>query len=325
MKVELRHNPKDNFLGVQTTEDLNRIIDEGKFPELVMLSEAYSDKRIVQAAFHIKVSRRRLILIAGPSSSGKTTFAKKLTIQLRVEGLEPLYLSTDDYFLEREDTPLDPNGEKNYEDLSAVDLDLFNQNLEDLLAGKEVDLPTFNFITGHKEFGKRITKLEKHQPIVLEGIHALNDELTPRIPRLQKFKIFICPITAMHDSGNNEISNEDQRILRRMSRDYMTRGHSPQDTIRDWPKVRAGEERNIYPFAKNVELYFNSSHIYEIPVLKGKVEPVLKKVKKREPEYEMAQRLLKFLEGFKEYANDEDIVPNDSILKEFIGGSVYTE
>lgn len=325
MKVELRHNTKHNFLGIQTQEDLNRVIREGKYPELVMLSEAYSNKRIIEAAFRIKLSRMRLILIAGPSSSGKTTFAKKLAIQLKVEGIDPIYLSTDDYFLEREETPVNEKGEKDFESLSALDIDLFNQNLKDLLDGKEVDLPTFNFLTGHKEFGKRITTLEKHQPIILEGIHALNDALTPKISRINKFKIYICPIPSVHDSRGQIIVPEELRLLRRISRDYLTRGHSVQDTIKGWPAVRAGEEVNIIPFSKNVELYFNSSHMYEIPVLKGRVAPLLKAVKPDEPEYETAIRLLEFLDGFDEYEGDEELVPNNSIVREFIGGSVYTE
>lgn len=216
------------LMGIDYVSDLNKKIEEGKFKELIQLSEALHEHRIVEIADMIKKQKKRIILIAGPSSSGKTTFAQRLCIQLRVNGLQPLYMGTDDYFVEREDTPVDEFGEKNYEDLDAVDIYLFNQNINDLLAGKEVDMPTFNFLTGHKEFGKRLTSIKSGQPIVIEGIHALNEELTRELPHDEKFKIYISPLTQLNIDSHNRVVTTDHRMLRRMVRDYKYRGHSAQ-------------------------------------------------------------------------------------------------
>jgi uridine kinase len=311
-----------SFLGVQTPEDLKRVIDEGNFRELVQISEAYQDKRIVEIAQQIYDGKHRVVLIAGPSSSGKTTTAKKLCTQLKVLGLDPLYMGTDDYFVEREQTPLDENGKYNFEDLDAVDVELFNDNIIGLLKGREVDLPTFNFMTGHKEYGKRITSIKRSQIIVIEGIHALNDELTPHIRQHQKFKIFVCPVTALKVSKESGVDPMDHRMLRRMVRDYQFRGHSAKATIDNWPSVRKGEEKNIFPFKDSADVAFNTSHIYEIPILKRHAEPLLKSIKADEPEYEVASKMLKFLEEFPVY-DDDSVVPNDSIIREFIGGSTF--
>ena len=312
------------LMGINYVSDLNRKIEEGKFKELIQLSEALHERRIVEIADMITRQKKRIILIAGPSSSGKTTFAQRLCIQLRVNGLQPLYMGTDDYFVERENTPLDEFGEKNYEDLDAVDIHLFNQNINDLLEGKTVDMPTFNFITGHKEFGKRFTSIKSSQPIVIEGIHALNEELTRELPAEQKFKIYISPLTQLNIDSHNRVVTTDHRMLRRMVRDYKYRGHSAQSTISSWPKVRAGEDKNIFPYSNEADVLFNSVHLYEICVLKKYAKPLLEAITPDEPEYSDAVRMLNFLRFFKTVDDDSAIV-NNSILREFIGGSVFTE
>ena len=271
------------LMGIDYVSDLNRKIDEGKFTDLIQLSEALHERRIVEIADMITKGHKRIILIAGPSSSGKTTFARRLCIQLRVNGLEPLYMGTDDYFVEREHTPLDEYGEKNYEDLDAVDIQLFNSNMNDLLAGKTVDLPTFNFITGKKEYGKRITSIKSSQPIVIEGIHALNEALTSELPEEEKFKIYISPLTQLNIDSHNRIVTTDHRMIRRMVRDYKYRGHSAQSTISSWPKVRAGEDKNIFPFSNEADVLFNSVHLYEICVLKKYAVPLLEAITPEEP------------------------------------------
>ena len=312
------------LMGINYVSDLNRKIEQGKFKELIQLSEALHERRIVEIADMITKQKKRIILIAGPSSSGKTTFAQRLCIQLRVNGLQPLYMGTDDYFVERENTPLDEFGEKNYEDLDAVDIQLFNQNINDLLEGKTVDMPTFNFITGHKEFGKRFTSIKSSQPIVIEGIHALNEDLTRELPTEQKFKIYISPLTQLNIDSHNRVVTTDHRMLRRMVRDYKYRGHSAQSTIASWPKVRAGEDKNIFPYSNEADVLFNSVHLYEICVLKKYAEPLLEAITPEEPEYSDAVRMLNFLRFFKTVDDDSAIV-NNSILREFIGGSVFTE
>ena len=312
------------LMGINYVSDLNRKIEEGKFKELIQLSEALHERRIVEIADMITRQKKRIILIAGPSSSGKTTFAQRLCIQLRVNGLQPLYMGTDDYFVERENTPLDEFGEKNYEDLDAVDIHLFNQNINDLLEGKTVDMPTFNFITGHKEFGKRFTSIKSSQPIVIEGIHALNEELTRELPTEQKFKIYISPLTQLNIDSHNRVVTTDHRMLRRMVRDYKYRGHSAQSTIASWPKVRAGEDKNIFPYSNEADVLFNSVHLYEICVLKKYAKPLLEAITPDEPEYSDAVRMLNFLRFFKTVDDDSAIV-NNSILREFIGGSIFTE
>ena len=312
------------LMGISYVSDLNRKIEEGKAKELIQLSEALHERRIVEIADMITKQKKRIVLIAGPSSSGKTTFAQRLCIQLRVNGLDPLYMGTDDYFVEREDTPLDEYGEKDYENLSAVDVHLFNQNMNDLLAGKTVDLPTFDFITGHKEYGKRLTSIGSNQPIVIEGIHALNEDLTPEIPQEAKFKIYISPLTQLNIDSHNRIVTTDHRMLRRMVRDYKYRGHSAQNTIKSWPKVRAGEDKNIFPYSNEADVLFNSVHLYEISVLKKYAEPLLMEIQPDEPEYSEAVRMLNFLRFFR-VIEDDSVIVNNSILREFIGGSIFVD
>ena len=311
------------LMGITYVSDLNRKIQEGKFGELIQLSEALHERRVVEIADMITKQKKRIILIAGPSSSGKTTFARRLCIQLRVNGLEPLYMSTDDYFVERKDTPLDEFGEKNFEDIEAIDVHLFNSNMNDL-SGKTVDLPTFDFLKGTKVFGKRKTSIKSNQLLVIEGIHALNEDLTSEIPKEEKFKIYISPLTQLNIDGHNRIVTTDHRMLRRMVRDYKYRGYSAQSTIASWPKVRAGEDKNIFPFSNEADVLFNSVHLYEICVLKKYAKPLLEQIKPEEPEYGDAVRMLNFLRFFKTVDDDSAIV-NNSILREFIGGSVFVD
>lgn len=314
----------DELLGVNYVADLNDKIESGEYKELIQLSEALHEKKIAEIADMIKQQKKRMVLIAGPSSSGKTTFARRLCIQLRVNGLKPLYMGTDDYFVEREDTPLDEKGEKDFENLDALDIDLFNRNMNDLLAGKKVDLPEFDFMTGHKVFGKRITSIDPSQPIVIEGIHGLNGKLTEFIPDGEKFKIYISPLTQLNIDMHNRIPTTDERMLRRMVRDYLYRGHSAQSTINQWPKVRAGEDKNIFPYSGEADVLFNSYHVYEISVLKKYAEPLLRKIAPDEEEYAEAVRMLKFLRFFRNI-EDDSIIVNNSIIREFIGGSIFVD
>nr|WP_305146553.1 nucleoside kinase [Anaerovorax odorimutans] len=312
------------LLRVSYLADLNEKVRDGEYKELMLLSEALHEKKVAEIADKITKGKKRIVLIAGPSSSGKTTFARRLCIQLKVNGLDPLYMGTDDYFVERKDTPLDEEGEPNYEDLSAIDIELFNSNMNGLLSGKNVDLPTFDFIQGTKVYGKRITSIRPHQPIVIEGIHALNKELTKYIQEEEKFRIYISPFTQLNIDSHNRIPTTDARILRRMVRDHLYRGHSAKMTIADWPKVRKGEDKNIFPFSREADVLFNSALTYELAVLKKYAQPLLEEIDRSEPEYSDARRLLKFLTFF-EVIEDESIIPNNSILREFVGGSIFAE
>ncbi len=312
------------LMDINFVADLNRTILDGSYKEVIQISEALHEKRVVEIADMIAQQHKRIILIAGPSSSGKTTFARRLIVQLRVNGLKPLYLGTDDYFVERDRTPVDENGEYNFEDIDAIDIELFNENMNGLLAGAEVDLPVFDFKEGSKVFGKRITKGMKGQPIVIEGIHGLNKVLTAKIPDEEKFKIYISPLTQLNIDCHNRISTTDARMLRRIVRDSQFRGYSAQHTIRLWPKVRAGEDKNIFPFNGEADVLFNSVHIYELAVLKKYAEPLLLAIKPDEPEYSEAVRMLRFLKFFKTIA-DDSIIVNNSIIREFIGGSIFVD
>lgn len=314
----------DELLGIHYVSDLNEKIEADDYMDLMLLSEALHEKKISQIADDIKKQKKRIILIAGPSSSGKTTFARRLCIQFRVNGLSPLYMGTDDYFVERADTPLDEYGEPDFENLRALDIDLFNADMNRLLSGKEVDLPTFDFMTGTKIFGKRKISIGPDQPIVIEGIHALNDDLTPFIPQDQKYKIYISPLTQLNIDPHNRVPTTDERMLRRMVRDSQFRGHDAKSTIANWHKVRAAEDKNIFPYTDEADVLFNSYHVYEIAVLKKYAKPLLEKITPEDAEYAEARRLLRFLEFFREIDNDEVIV-NNSIIREFIGGSIFVD
>lgn len=312
----------DRLMGISYVGDLNEKIENGEYKEIIQIAEALHEKKIAQIADMIKEQKKRIILISGPSSSGKTTFARRLIIQLKVNGLEPLYLGTDDYFVERGQTPKDEYGEPNFEDITALDVDLFNRDMNTLLKGDEVDIPTFDFLNGTKVFGKRITRAKKGQPIVIEGIHGLNRQLTKEIADEEKFKIYISPLTQLNVDEHNRIPTTDARMLRRMVRDYQFRGHSAQSTIRSWPKVRKGEDKNIFPFNGEADVFFNSVHVYELAVLKKYAEPLLRKITREEPEYSEAVRMLKFLQYFKTI-EDDSMIANNSIIREFIGGSIF--
>ena len=312
----------DNLLGVDYVQDLNDKIDAGELLDLVQLSEALHEKKVAQVADFITKQKKRIVLIAGPSSSGKTTFARRLCIQLRVNGMRPIYLGTDDYFVNRVDTPLDANGEKDYENLDALDLKLFNRNMKDLIAGKEVDMPIYDFIKGEKIFGQKITNLADDQLLVIEGIHALNEKLTEMIPHEQKYKIYISPLTQLGIDEHNRISTTDERMLRRLVRDYQFRGYSAKETIKNWPKVRAGEDKNIFPYSGEADILFNSYHVYEIAVLKKYAEPLLREITREDEEYADASRMLQFLQFF-HVAPDDSMIVNNSIIREFIGGSIF--
>lgn len=312
----------DRLMGISYVGDLNEKIESGEYKEIIQISEALHEKKIAQIADMITEQKKRIVLISGPSSSGKTTFARRLTIQLRVNGLEPLYLGTDDYFVERTQTPKDENGEPNFEDIEALDIELFNRDMNRLLEGEEVDIPTFDFLNGTKVFGKRITRAKKGQPIIIEGIHGLNKQLTNEIEDEEKFKIYISPLTQLNIDEHNRIPTTDARMLRRMVRDYQFRGHSAQSTIRSWPKVRKGEDKNIFPYNGEADVFFNSVHVYELAVLKKYAEPLLRSITREEPECSEAVRMLKFLQYFRTI-EDDSIIVNNSIIREFIGGSIF--
>ena len=310
----------EKLMNVSYVADLNEKIKNNDYQDLIMLQEALYEKKISDIADQIKQENKRIILICGPSSSGKTSFAKRLCIQMRVIGLRPLYLGTDDYFVERSETVLDENGEKDYESIRAVDIDLFNQQINDLLNGQKVDIPTFDFINGTKVFGQRIVSIDKNQPIVIEGIHALNQILTRDIDDAEKFKIYISPLTSLNIDHINRIPTTDARMLRRLVRDHQFRGRPASQTICDWPKVRKGEDQNIFPFIDQADIFFNTNYIYELAVLKKYAEPLLESVQPEEKEYAEAQRMLSFLRFF-EKIEDDSAIANQSILREFIGGS----
>lgn len=311
-----------DLLGAHNVADFNEIISSGGARDMILLSEALHEKKIAEIADMIRTENKRIVLIAGPSSSGKTTFARRLGIQLRVLGLVPLHMGTDDYFLERVDISVDEKGEKNYENLDALDIDLLTSNLNDLLAGREVDIPEFDFLDGKKHFGRRITSIEKIQPIVIEGIHALNHKLTDHIDEREKFRIYISPITQINIDSQNRVPTTDARMLRRMVRDHKYRNYNAASTIKQWPKVREGESKNIFPFSGRADVLFNTTLAYESGILKKYALPLLKEVKPEEPEYSEAVRLIEFFKFFREIDEEADI-PNNSIIREFIGGSVF--
>ncbi len=310
------------ILGVNTVYKLNNKIREGKEKELILFSEALHEKKIADIAEKIKERGNvRMVLIAGPSSSGKTTFAGKLGMSLRVHGLKPVTISVDNYFVERENNPKDETGAYDFECIEALDLKLLNDQLVKLLNGEEVDLPTFNFKTGHKEYLGNKMKLEPDQIIVMEGIHCLNDKLTPLIQPENKFKIYISDLTVLNIDYYNRISTTDTRLIRRIVRDNNFRNYSALHTLNMWYSVNRGEQKYIFPFQEEADVMFNSSIVYEISVLKKYAVPLLQEIPNTEPVYSEARRLLAMLQYFDEM--DDSLIPNNSLIREFIGGSIF--
>lgn len=312
-----------NLMQIGTIKDLNEAIKRGKGKDVILASEALQEKKIAEIADKIAEHKNlKMVLIAGPSSSSKTTFARKLGMQLRVNGIKPVTIGTDDYFVEREFTPRDEKGEYDFESIYALDLELFNDHLTKLINGEKVNIPTFDFINGTKKYDKNKTiQLEEDEILVIEGIHGLNDKLTEKIPAENKFKIYISDLTVLNIDSYNRISTTDTRLVRRIVRDYNYRGYSALDTIKRWPSVNAGENKNIFPFQEEADAMFNSSLVYELAVLAKYALPLLKEIDSSNPEYSEAKRIRAFLEYFEQL--DEKPIPNNSLLREFIGGSVF--
>jgi len=309
-------------LEVATVGDLNEQIAEGNMSNIILAQEAIMEKELGNIAAQIASQHdKKLIMIAGPSSSGKTTFSHRLSIQLLAHGLKPHPIAVDNYFVEREDTPKDEDGNYNFECLGAMDIELFNNQMSALLGGEEILLPTFNFLTGKKEYKGNTLKLGEEDVLVIEGIHCLNDALSYSLPKENKFKIYLSALTQLNIDEHNRIPTTDGRLIRRMVRDARTRGTDAKRTISMWPSVRRGEDENIFPYQGDADVVFNSALIYELSVLKQYAEPLLFGISKDDPEYLEAKRLLKFLNYFQ--GIDSNMVPNNSILREFIGGSVF--
>ncbi|MDO4633037.1 MAG: nucleoside kinase [Eubacteriales bacterium] len=310
------------MMNVRTVGDLNEKIMDGEAEHLMLMQEALFEKKIADIAEMIAADRsKKLIMIAGPSSSGKTTFSHRLSIQLAAHGLKPHPIPMDNYFVDREQTPKDEDGNYDFECLEAIDIELFNQNMTDLLAGKVVELPTFNFKIGRKEYNGQVKQLGPEDVLVIEGIHGLNDRLSYSLPTESKFKIYISALTQLNIDEHNRIPTTDGRLLRRIVRDARTRGTSAKNTIAMWPSVRRGEESYIFPNQEQADVMINSAMIYELAVLKIYAEPLLFGIKKSDPEYTEARRLLKFLEYFVGIPSEN--IPSNSILREFVGGGCF--
>ena len=313
----------NKLMRINTVYRLNKKIKEPKGEkELILFSEALHEKKIAEIAQKIKDHGNvKMVLIAGPSSSGKTTFAGKLGMSLRVNGIKPVTLSVDNYFVERKDNPKDEHGNYDFECIEALDLDLFNSQLVDLLNGKEVKLPTFNFTTGSKEYRGNTLKLKDDEILIVEGIHCLNDRLTSQIPKENKYKVYISDLTVLNVDYYNRISTTDTRLIRRIVRDYNFRGYSAEHTLKMWYSVNRGEQKNIFPYQEEADVMFNSSIVYELAVLKQYAMPLLEEIPKSSREYSEARRLIVLLKYF-ETMNSE-LIPNNSLLREFIGGSIF--
>ena len=310
------------LLEVPDVGSLNNKITKGGISELILVQEALQEKKLAEIAATFSEQRnKKIIMIAGPSSSGKTTFSHRLSIQLLAHGLRPHPIPIDDYFVNREESPLDEEGNYNYEDLDAIDVELFNKHMTQLLQGETVNMPMYNFKTGVREYKDHYLALGKDDILVIEGIHGLNDKLSHSLPKDSKFKIYISALTQLNIDEHNYIPTTDGRLLRRMARDARTRGASAKDTIGMWKSVRRGEERNIFPYQEEADVMFNSALIYEFSVLKQYVEPLLFSVPKDTAEYVEAKRLLKFLDYFLGVSSEN--IPSNSIVREFIGGSCF--
>jgi len=317
------HKRWGRILNVSTVGRLNEIIASKEIGDFIRIAEALHEKKIAQIADHVYHHREniRWLTIAGPSSSGKTTFAKRLAVQLRVNGLQPVTISVDNYFVDRTRTPKDANGDNDFEHIEAIDLQLFNEHLSRLDKGEEVELPTFNFQLGRQEFKGDKMKLAPNQLVILEGIHCLNPRLTEVLPKERKFRIYISALTQLNLDSNNRISTTDNRLVRRLVRDHQFRGHSAAVTMNMWPSVRRGEKTWIFPFQKEADIAFNSALDYELAVLKPYVEPLLAEIKPDMPQYVEARRLQEFLSCF--LTIPTDLVPPTSLLREFTGKSGF--
>lgn len=309
-------------LDVANVGSLNDQISSGRMNELILVQEALMEKKIGDIADMI-ASRPdvKFVMIAGPSSSGKTTFSHRLSIQLKAKGMKPHPIAVDNYFVNRSESPRDENGNYNFEALECIDVKLFNQNMLDLLAGKTVELPYFNFITGEREYRGDFMILCEEDILVIEGIHCLNEKMSYALPQANKFKIYISALTQLNIDDHNRIPTTDGRLIRRMVRDARTRGSSAQATIRMWPTVRRGEEENIFPYQEEADVMFNSALVYELSVLKQYAEPLLFGVPRDSAEFLEANRLLKFLDYFLGISSED--IPKNSIVREFIGGSCF--
>lgn len=313
-----------DILEVGSVATINEQVQQGFSSELIKISEALHEKKVSQIADKIYCQRDKVqvVLISGPSSSGKTTFAKRLSVQLKVSGLKPYTISLDNYFVNREETPLDENGELDFESLHALDVKLFNNDLIRLLKGEKVELPKFSFEKGKRFYDNTFLQIDGNGIIVIEGIHALNPDLTPLIPAEKKYKIYVSALTSLSFDRINRIPTTDNRLIRRIIRDNRYRGYSALETIRRWESVRRGEDKNIFPYQEQADVMFNSALLYELSVLKSYAEPILYELPSTEPEYSESMRLQKFLSYFTPISERE--VPPTSILREFLGGSTFS-
>ncbi len=316
------HHHWQNIVGVRTVGDFNEIVGAGRSTDLINVSEALQEKKISQIADEIAARKGvKLVLLAGPSSSGKTTTCKRLSIQLVANGLKPLQISLDDYFVNRDQTPRDENGEYDYESIYALNLNLINEQFNALFRGEEVELPKYDFQTGvSRPSGKKL-KMQENNVLVVEGIHALNPELTAHIPEKQKFRVYVSALTTILLDDHNYIPTTDNRLLRRIIRDYKYRGVDARESIRRWPSVRSGENKWIFPFQENADAVFNSAMLFELAVIKQQAEPLLEQVPENCEEYSEAYRLRKFLKYIRPIPNKD--IPPTSLLREFLGGSSF--
>ncbi len=310
------------LVSVDTVGALNDVVSHGGITDLILVQEALQEKKIGEIAEQIAGDRsKKFVMIAGPSSSGKTSFSHRLSIQLRTFGLKPHTIALDNYFKDRADTPKDENGKYDFECLEAIDIELFNQDMTKLLKGEKVELPTFNFLVGKREYHGDWRQLGEDDILVIEGIHGLNEKMSYTLPKESKFKIYISALTQLNIDEHNRISTTDGRLIRRMVRDARTRGSSAMQTIAMWPSVRRGEDKYIFPFQEEADVMFNSALIYELAVLKPYAEAILFGIPKDVPEYVEAKRLLKFLDYFIGVSSEE--IPKNSLMREFVGGSIF--
>lgn len=322
MEIFKEHHHWQEIVGLNTVGDFNRACQAGHATDMINVAEALQEKKIVKIADEIQNRPDiKLVLISGPSSSGKTTFSKRLSIQLMANGMHPYPISLDDYFLNRKDTPKDENGEYDFESLYALDIPYFNTQLKDLMEGKEIELPRFNFQKGEREQSGKKLRLEKDMILILEGIHALNPELTPQIPENNKYRIYVSALTTIMLDVHNYIPTTDNRLLRRIIRDYKYRGYSALETIKRWPSVREGEDKWIFPYQEKADAMFNSALLFELAVIRNQALPLLELVPENAPEYSEAYRLRKFLRYF--VPMSDNVIPPTSLLREFLGGSSF--